>query len=277
MLVREAQERLFQWFEPFTPGKITRDALLAGDPDQEVRGIAVCICATMEALEQASALGANLVITHEDIFFGGRLDHERLQSDEVYLRKKRFIEEKGLSAVRLHDRMHGNGLPFHPARVRRDYIFWGICQELGWEQYVVGDPLKPERYEIPPVSARELAHTFIDAFQLDGMRCVGALDVPVSRIWFSSHAMGDRMDAEVLAKAKDTDIFVPFEICDFTLTQYVADAAAQGVPKAILEMGHFNCEELGMRHAASWLGKALDTDIPVHFIQVGDTYRYITR
>lgn len=130
--MREATEHLFQWFEPYEPGKISRDGVLAGNADQELEGIAVCICATMDALRESAASGANMVITHEGIFFGGRLDHERLEGDSTYQAKRRFIENKKLCVVRLHDRMHGNGLPFHPRRVRRDYIFWGISQELGW-------------------------------------------------------------------------------------------------------------------------------------------------
>ena len=45
-------------------------------------------------------------------------------------------------------------------------------------------------------------------------------------------------------------VLIPFEICDYALTQYVIDAAAQGRNKVLLEIGHFNCEELGMKATA---------------------------
>ncbi len=149
--------------------------------------------------------------------------------------------------------------------------------ELGLCLVVFAVPGQRQRFEISETTPRELAELFIDALYLDGLRCVGNLDAPVSRIWLSSHTMGDRMDADILAEARNVNVFVPFGICDFTLTQYVKDAAALGAHKAILEMGHFNCEELGMRYAPAWLAEAIGTDAPIEFVQVGDTYRYITR
>src|SRR5579859_5557161 len=43
----------------------TVDTFVAGDPDTEVKGIAVTMMATLDVLQRASAAGQNMVITHE--------------------------------------------------------------------------------------------------------------------------------------------------------------------------------------------------------------------
>lgn len=45
-----------------------RTGLLAGDPDEEVRGIAVALDPTVEAVRAAQALGANVLLTHHPAF-----------------------------------------------------------------------------------------------------------------------------------------------------------------------------------------------------------------
>src|SRR4029077_10113020 len=43
----------------------TVDTFKAGNPDTEVKGIAVTMMATLDVLQRAAAAGQNLVITHE--------------------------------------------------------------------------------------------------------------------------------------------------------------------------------------------------------------------
>ena len=87
---------------------------------------------------------------------------------------------------------------------------------------------------------------------------------------------GSPKDAEIIRKAEQADVLIPFEICDYTLTQYVSDAAAQGRNKILLEMGHFNCEELGMKAMARWLPEVIGSALPVTFIKAGDEFQYRT-
>lgn len=277
MKIQEAIDRIYRWHEPFVSHGDGRDKILCGDPEQECTGIAVTVCATYDVVERAIAQGANLIISHESIFFGGRIDADGLEDNETYQAKKKLIEDNHVVVMRDHDRMHGNGQPFFPERKRNDYIFYGICQELGWEQYVADDKMKPLLYHIPETTGRALADLLMEKFSLKGLRVVGNLDSKVSSVWFCEHVQGGKQDGGKVAMGRKADAIIPFEICDFTLTQYVNDAAARGENKVLLEMGHFNCEELGMKYCLQWLPEALGEEIPTVFLPAGDLFEYIRR
>ncbi len=79
------------------------DTFKIGDPQAEVRGIAVGWMSYRWALEKALSLDCNLFITHEPTFFD-HLDADR----EVYKlpgvsAKRAFIESSGLVVLRCHD------------------------------------------------------------------------------------------------------------------------------------------------------------------------------
>lgn len=272
MKIREVIDELKAFHEPFEEGKQSRDIVIAGDVEQECTGVLITICATYEIVKKAKEMNANLIITHESIFYGSRIDQEILDSSEVYNEKKKFIDDKKLVIYRDHDRMHGNGLPFHPTRVNPDYIFYGICKELGWDEYVVGDKLKPLWYKIPTMKATDLADLLIEKFHLRGLRTVGNMNAEVSTVWFCEHINGNQMDGKKIADAANADAIIPFEIVDYTLSQYVNDAAEMGLNKVILEMGHFNCEELGMKYMETWMRTVVD--IPVNFVWTKDLFDY---
>ncbi len=277
MKIKEAKDRIYKWHEPFQDHEGGRDKILAGDADQELTGVVVTQCATYDVVKKAIELGANLIISHESIFFGGRIESDGLAENPVYVEKNRLIEDNGICIIRDHDRMHGNGQPFFPERKRNDYIFYGIMKELGWDDYVVGDTMKPLFYEIPETTGRELADMLMTKFNLNGVRVVGNLDTKVKTVWFCEHVNGDKKDGAAVDKAQTADCIIPFEICDYTLTQYVVDANATGIDKVLLEIGHFNTEEIGMRYCLEWLPEALGDDVPITYVQSGDLFTYISK
>ena len=277
MKITEVIKNLVEWHEPFEDRSDGRDKFLAGNPDQECKGIAVTVCATYEVLEKAVEKGCNLIISHESIFFGGQVDGTSLENNDVYQAKKKYIEDHNLVVWRDHDRMHGNGLPFYPKRTNPDCVFYGIMRTLNWEQYISGDKLKPLFYEIPETTGRDLAELLMEKFNLSGCRIVGNPDAKISKVWFCEHVNGGRFDGRKLEQGLNADCMIPLEICDYTLTQYVHDAAFTGQNKVILEFGHFNIEEIGMRDMLSWIKEATKADVDACFIQSGDYFNYLVR
>ena len=69
---------------------------------------------------------------------------------------------------------------------------------------------------------------------------------------------------------------LPLEIVDWTMSEYVYDAASLGKPKALIEIGHFNLEEAGMRYMETWLPDVIGEEIPVAFVQSGDAFTYFS-
>lgn len=275
MTIYEVIEKLKQWHQPFTK-QDTRDTIKFGIANQECTGIAVTVCATAEVIRKAAELGANLIISHESIFFGDEFSLADFGENETIEKKQDMMLEHGIVVWRDHDHMHGMGKPFAPERVRPDYIFYGIMKELGWEKYVIGDTLKPTWYQIPETTVEELAQFFMEKFNVSGMRLVGSREGKVSTVFFCEHVSG-RFDLQKMKDAVNADVMVPLEINDWTLTEYVRDTTTLGKPKTIMEMGHFNVEELGMKYMLQWLPEAIGEEIPLHFVQAGDTYQYVLR
>ncbi len=261
--------------DPFYPF----DRVLWGDTDRECTGIAVTCNGTIDVMRRASELGANLVIVHENIFYDGSDKDENLVGIAQVDEKKKLLDELGITVWRNHDHMHGEG-PRTPIDQRKkiDYIYYGIMKVFGWDEYVVGSDKKPLLYEIPETTVPQLCSFLMDKVGLNGVRILGDVNTKVRRVFICEHVQG-RNDAELLRRMDelDADVFIPLEIIDWTLSSYVRDSVSLGRSRAILEMGHFNFEEPGMRWMAEeWLPRLIDNAAPVHFVPSADSFDYIT-
>ena len=107
MTVREIVDKIIEktGVEPLPEDK-TCDHLMTGSWDMEVKGVVTTFMATVDVIKEASALGANFIITHEPTWFSGADDTEWLLEDPVYLEKKKLIEENHIAIWRFHDHMH---------------------------------------------------------------------------------------------------------------------------------------------------------------------------
>ncbi|MDR1793871.1 MAG: Nif3-like dinuclear metal center hexameric protein [Erysipelotrichaceae bacterium] len=276
MKIIEVIDKIKAFHQPFENPK-TKDTVKAGDEMQECTGIAVTCQATAEVIQKAHALGINLIITHESIFFGDEFTAEELGEDPFFIAKHKLLKDTGIVVWRDHDHIHGMGKPFSEVRYNPDYIFYGIMSELGWQDYVIGDKLKPLWYKLPQTTVSELARFLLDKYNLNGLRVVGDLNAPVSTVFICEHIFGGKHDLNKLLEAHKADVLIPLEICDWTVSAYIRDAVTLGSPKAIIEMGHFNAEELGMKYMTKWLPEVLGNELAITYIQSGDSFQYLLR
>ncbi|MBR0136880.1 MAG: Nif3-like dinuclear metal center hexameric protein [Erysipelotrichaceae bacterium] len=277
MKISEVIEKMDEFHQPYTPGKMTRDVILYGDPDIECTGIAVTATANLDVLHKAVENGVNLIISHEGITYNYEKSYNVDEvSNEVLQAKLKFIRDNNLCIWRDHDHMHGGG-PRFVERVRADMIFYGTMKELGWEPYNIDDPKKPLWFKIPEKSAEELARELIEKWNLNGLRIVGNRNARISTVFICEHVQGGERDLPIIDNAEKADAMIPLEICDFTLTQYVRDAAYLGKNKVLFEMGHFSAEELGMKYLVKVLPEFFNNELKVIYLQSGDTFDYILR
>lgn len=277
MRIAEIIERIERWHAPLDHPEHTADSIKIGDANQECTGIAVTVCVTVDVIRKAAENGCNLLIGHEPLFYGDPEYAPSLEADPVYQGKKRLLEDYHMVVYRNHDHMHGPGGPMAKVHTEIDHIYYGIMKELGWEDYRRGEETKPLWYEIPETTVRELALKLTEAFGLTGARIVGDQEAAVKTVFICEHVQGRPNDYETIAKAKKADVMIPLEIVDWTLTEYVRDAVQLGIGKAIIEMGHFNTEELGMKYMAKQISNMLEKKVPVTFIQSGDSYSYVLK
>lgn len=285
MKISEIINRICEFHPHQDPERPTCDVIKFGDPDKECTGVVVTVWATSEVIRKAGELGANFIIVHEPLFFSHDDTTDWLEGCEVYAEKVALLEKYGIVVWRDHDHIHGQSVPSAKERFDDDYIFKGIMYQLGWEEYRLDDEMKPLLYQIPETTGRELGKYLIDTLNLNGLRVVGDPDCKVKRVYFAQHVNGQGFrgaaprDLELIrmAESENIDAFIPLEIVDWTLTEYVRDSALLGRGKCILEMGHFNCEEIAMHYMEKWLPEVIEGACPVTYVQAGDTFSYLTK
>ena len=70
---------------------------------------------------------------------------------------------------------------------------------------------------------------------------------------------------------KDIDVLVVGEVSEWETSEYVRDAAAAGMKKGLIILGHAPSEEPGMAYAAAWL-RELVPGVPVFHVPSTDAF-----
>ena len=234
----------------------TRDRLIYGDGNAEVKKIAVCWMAYRETILDAHAQGANVVVTHEPTFFADRdLDDELVQDLDVTAEKKALLDETGITVLRCHDAWDG-----FPAK--GILVHW--CRSLGLEPRDAEHRL----FDVEPQSARTFAER------------VAAYTATVGQTTLRLYGNPDR---EVRNVCTWYGWKGPYGLCesgaDLAIT-YDDDPAVQAWTGAeiandtgypIIVINHGVLEERGMVSLADHLRDLLH-DIPVVHIAQGCNY-----
>lgn len=274
MLVSELIERIIEksGAVPLEASK-TCDHIIIGSGDVEVKKVATTFMATVEVIRKAAALGVNFIITHEPTWFTGNDKTDWTESDCVYREKKKLIEENGITIWRFHDHMHMG---------QEDGIYRGFNLELGWAEYRIPDVDGlnhfGECYQIPKISLEELTRCLKKTLGMDTIQIVGDPRMMVERIGVLVGGGGlglgvEERPMQLMEKAQ-LDLLICGEILEWTVTAYVRDAAALGMNRAMLVLGHERTEEAGMKHLAPWL-KDIADGVEVCFIDAKEPFVYL--
>ena len=242
------------------------DGYKYGDPNGQCTGVATSCALTVDVIREAARLGCNLIVVHEPCFYTHMDDTEWLADDPVYRDKTALMDAHGMAVWRDHDHMHAH---------RPDEIMTGVLQELGWDIYAEADP---RRVTQPETTLGELVRHLAERLHLRTGRVVGNMDARVSRIAFCGHIFPSwdekERDKTLLLARDDVDVLIPGELIDWTTVEYARDAAQLGRNKAIIQVGHFNWEEPGMKFLAEKIRRQ-NPELTVHFIPSGDAYQFI--
>lgn len=254
----------------------TRDKVLYGDVDKQCTGIVTTIYASYDVIKKASELGANFIIAHEALFWNHGDHTDWLKDNETFKLKKQLLDETGITVWRDHDYIHSGIM--HQGRYV-DGIFYGLAYELDWLNYISNDDAnRPQQFTIPKTPTREVAQYLMEKMNLKGMKTMGNIDGYTEKIYLPFHIIGEA-DNRMLSYIEENhvDTILAMEITDFTVAIYMRDGAQAGLAKSVLAAGHFNVEEPGMKWFAEKHLPTLIKDIPVNFIQAGDSYTMLLR
>ncbi len=240
----------------------TVDTFKAGNPDTEVKGIAVTMMATLDVLQRAAAAAQNLIITHEPTFYN-HLDKpdelEQKESDPVLSAKRAFIQEHGLVIWRFHDHWH---------RRKPDGIEVGMAHALGWEKFQ--DSGNQYLFAIPETDLQHLAGDLKARLKIRIMRVVGDPKLRVKKVALVPGASGFGKETRAL-EISDVQVLITGEPREWETVEYVADAVTEGKPKALIILGHIPSEQAGMEECARWL-KAFVSEVPVEFVAAREPF-----
>jgi len=258
-----------------------------GNPQDECTGVVTAMVATVHVIRQAIALGANLIIVHEPTFYTSEDGPGWFEDfpNSVYEEKWELLENHGIAIWRDHDHMHAHN---------PDGIFTGVLRYLGWEDCAVVDRdtgmFAHWLVEFPQTTVEALCRHIIDTIGINGARYIGDPQAKVSSLAIVGHLQpaksrklrkdGTPMDYDVSViqtLEEKVDVILPGETVDWTVLSYVRDAVQLGRHKAMISIGHFNWEELGMRFTREWLQELLGPELKVTYVHSEDMYQYIQK
>lgn len=237
----------------------TVDTYKEGTDESPVTGIATTFLATYDVLKRAHAAGLNMVITHEPTYYNHLDETTFFEEDPIFQKKRDFIRDNNMVVFRFHDHLH---------RTQPDGILLGMNDRLGWKEYEI----RPNEliFELPTQSLQSLADYLQKHFKATSVRVVGPKDMEISKVGFSMGSPGSRAQIGIL-RMEEVEVLVGGETHEWETVEYVRDAQAQGLKKALILIGHANSEEAGMEYCAEWLTKFI-SEVPVQFIPAGDPF-----
>ncbi|MGO1720050.1 MAG: Nif3-like dinuclear metal center hexameric protein [Luteimonas sp.] len=219
----------------------TVDRIVAGAPGTPVTGIATTMGASLEVLRRAAADGLNMIIAHEPTFHDHFDDPDAFGEDSTVRHKRDFIATNDMVVFRFHDHWHA---------MAPDGIGVGMAQALGWQEYA--DPARSGEFALPPTPLSRLADHLAGRLGAEAMRLMGDPALPVRRV-ATAWGYADLERLRAVAARSDVDLVIVGETREWELVPYVADQIAQGLPKALVVLGHVASEQAGMAYCAQWL------------------------
>lgn len=239
------------------PRERTVDKLEFGDVNMVVKGIAVTFLATQNVIETAKKLGANLIITHEGIFYSHWDKRKMLNSDPVYIKKCRTIEESGIAIFRYHDFIHDH-MP--------DGIMEGLLEILKWKEFEIKSEPVASVIEIPVMPLEKVIAYLKKSLDIQYVRYIGDLSMPCRRIGVLVGYRGSGDLVINFIQQEDPDLVIYGEGPEWETPEYIRDSIQQGKRLSLIVLGHAESEKAGMKYLADRLQDKF-SDIPVYFIE----------
>ena len=238
------------------------DILKAGDKDREVSKVAVTMFPTVKVIKEAAEWGAELLITHEPLYFIGR--GQINEEDKVSLLKRKIVEESGLTIYRFHD---------HPHYTTPDIIAAGEFKALGLEgELETTDVFDLVRLHLKePVTALELAKIIEEKLNVKHVRICGQRDIK-SKVLSGVFGAGGAVAFDEL-KRDESEIVLVGETCEWCYAEYAREAALLGLNKTLMILGHVGSERDGMVYTAEIL-KNMHPELEVKYFECEEVYTY---
>lgn len=239
----------------------TCDHVICGDENKEISKVAVCFKMTARVLDEAIAMGADMIITHEPTF--AISDNE---ADASFHEKKKWkiLKDSKIVLFRFHDHAHDRPV---------DYIHEGFIRDIGLKikKKYPNESLGVARYKLASkITPRELGRNIEKLLDVEFVRVVGNLDTPIDHICLGLGSVGFKQVQCLFDPG--CDLFITGEVGEVRICEYVRDAHYYGKEKSVMLLGHYSAEYSGMRLLAEELNETL---IPAQYIDSTEVYNKV--
>lgn len=237
----------------------TRDHVLFGDDNQEIKRIGVCWVATMQVIEEAMKEDIHFIITHENPFYTTGTALESSLFDSI-IRKQKLLSKANICVYRSHD-------------------VWDSIQSYGvsdmWAKRL-GFSFEPRVIDsyyqyanIPVMSGKQLAKHVANRIKQDGEEGVylfGNENKKIKRIAIGTGAGTNLFD--MLEYNPDAVIVSDDGITNYTEVQYAIDNHI-----VMIVVNHAGCEICGIKEMVNFFhDKCLKLD--VKYLKEGYDIKY---
>lgn len=241
----------------------TADTFKCGDPEKEVKKVAVTMFPSYNTIKEAAQWGADLLVAHEPIYYNHYDQTGHLEGKAVYLAKSKLIEESGMVICRLHDHMH---------HAKLDRIALGEMEYLGLPYRHTANPYYAvNRFELEnEISAGELLDRIKTVLGVKFARLVGSPENKVKNIAACFGTPGHIVDE---INEDGIDMVLAGESDEWSTCEYIRDMSDIGLNKSMIIMGHCGSERAGMMYIEKYLRENLgDQGIEFLYLECGEPY-----
>lgn len=218
--------------------------LLVGRDDKEVRRIYVAVDATDEVIAQAEESGADMLVTHHPLIFGGikRVNNQDfigkrilklIRSDISYYAMHTNYDIKGMAERSCQKMQMGEGEPLEVTDIEDDGREEGIGRIVTLDE---------------SISLEECCKLVKRSFDLEAVRVFGELDRELHKV---AICPGSGKSVIGISLAKGADVLITGDIGHHE----GIDAWAQGM--AVIDAGHYGLEHIFIEDMGDYLRREL--------------------
>ncbi|AWB44572.1 transcriptional regulator [Paenibacillus sp. CAA11] len=240
------------------------DGLLFGRPEDAVIKVVVAFNCSWYVIERAIELGANLIITHEGLFYSHYHDVSH-GSCALAAAKQQRIEEHKIAVIRCHDAIHS----YEP-----DGVTLGLLRVLGWEKFVIKHDRHAAVAVISELSALDVAKHIKRKLAIPNVRLIGSGTSKCTKVGVLVGYRGGGSLVIPLFEEENVELVIYGEGPEWETPEYIRDAVYTGKSQAAIVLGHAESEIPGMKLLVEWLRRRF-TNTEVCFVEEPSPFQMI--
>lgn len=238
------------------------DGIKVGDGKEELKGVGITVFPTTNVIKKCVEKGINLLIAREALTYS--LD-EPGEIHQISKNKIKMLEDAGITLYRLHDSVD---------LIEKNTSFAGFIKYLGLKGQAkygnhTGDNFSNDIFIFDtPITAKELSKLIEEKINIGYAKISGNPYTEIKSLAFC-YGIGKNMANEI----EKNDAVITGELCEFFEAELTHEYALQGYKKALIILGHYGTEVLGVKLVAETL-KENFKDIKIEYIECGNSYSY---